>query len=171
MKIKIIVFLLLMNSILQAQPPSATEKKQIAIKMEESLENDLLNKWYPQSIDTVFGGFLSTFTYDLKPTGNQQKMIVTQARHTWVNAKAALRYPDKSFYRTDASIGYKFLIEKMWDHQYGGFFTLVDRNGELPAGSPGNKEAYGNAFGIYALSAYYEMTRDTSVLVFAKKSF
>ena len=100
MKIKIILFLLSVTGILHAQSPK--EKKQIAVNMEASLENDLLNKWYPQSIDTVFGGFLSTFTYDLKPTGSQQKMIVTQARHTWVNAKAALRYPDKSFYRTDA---------------------------------------------------------------------
>jgi mannobiose 2-epimerase len=171
MKIKIILFLLLINNVLHAQSPSAKEKKQIAVKMEESLENDLLNKWYPQSIDTVYGGFLSTFTYDFKPTGSQQKMIVTQARHVWVNAKAAVRYPDKSFYRTDASIGYKFLIDKMWDKQYGGFYTLVNRNGDLPAGSPGNKEAYGNAFGIYALTAYYEMTGDTSVLAFAKKSF
>ena len=46
MKIKIIVFLLLMNSILHAQSPK--EKKEIAVNMEASLENDLLNKWYPQ---------------------------------------------------------------------------------------------------------------------------
>src|SRR5450432_141875 len=171
MKIKIIAFLLLTNNILHAQSSLVKEKKQIAVTMEESLENDLLNKWYPQSIDTVYGGFLSTFTFDLKPTGSQQKMIVTQARHTWVNAKAALRYPNKSFYRTDASIGYQFLIDKMWDKQNGGFYTLVNRNGELPSGSAGNKEAYGNAFGIYALTAYYELTGDTAVLAFAKKAF
>jgi cellobiose epimerase len=167
-----ILFLLLLTGKLHAQSQvSITERKEIALKMEASLENDLLHKWYPQSIDTLYGGFITTYTFDLKPTGSQQKMIVTQARHVWVNAKAAMRFPHQSYYRTGATIGYKFLIDKMWDKKYGGFYTLVDRRGELPAGSPGNKDAYGNAFGIYALTAYYEMTGDTSVLAFAKKSF
>jgi cellobiose epimerase len=176
MKIKIIFSLLFLNRPLYAQVTAGAgkdnrDRKKIAVIMEKSLENDLLNKWYPQSVDTVYGGFLSTFTYDLKPTGSQQKMIVTQARHTWVNAKAALRYADRSYYRKDAAIGYHFLADKMWDNQYGGFYTLVNRSGELPPGSPANKEAYGNAFGIYALTAYYELTGDTAVLAFARKSF
>src|SRR5450432_65906 len=176
MKIKIVLILLLLNKGLQAQTTPAagsktTERKQMAIVIERSLKNDLLDKWYPQCIDTIYGGFLSTYTYDLKPTGSQPKMIVTQARHEWVNAKAALRYPDKPYFRKDADIGFHFLAEKMWDKQYGGFYTLVNRNGELPAGSLANKEAYGNAFGIYALTAYYELSRDTAALSLAKKTF
>jgi len=176
MKIKIVLILLLLNKGLQAQTTPAagsktTERKQMAIVIERSLKNDLLDKWYPQCIDTIYGGFLSTYTYDLKPTGSQPKMIVTQARHEWVNAKAAMRYPDKPYFRKDADIGFHFLAEKMWDKQYGGFYTLVNRNGELPAGSLANKEAYGNAFGIYALTAYYELSRDTAALSLAKKTF
>ena len=172
MKIAITLFLLSTAGVLHGQSQGLdAERKVIAQKMEESLQKDLLNRWYPQSIDTVYGGFITTYTYDFKPTGSQQKMIVTQSRHTWVNAKAAMRYPHKSFYRTDAYIGYKFLTEKMWDKQYGGFYTLVNRNGDLPGGSVGNKEVYGNAFGLYALAAYYEMTGDTSALAFAKKCF
>jgi mannobiose 2-epimerase len=98
-------------------------------------------------------------------------MIVTQSRHTWVNAKAAMRYPEKKFYQEAAKIGFHFLADKMWDKQYGGFFTLVTRDGYLPPGSVVNKEAYGNAFGIYALCAYYQLTQDTSALALAKKTF
>ena len=129
--------------------------------MEQSLKHDLLDIYYPRSLDTVYGGFLSTFTYDFKPTGSQEKMIVTQSRHTWTNSKAALRYPEKLYYRRDATAGYHFLADVMWDKQYGGFYTLVTRKGEIPPGDPADKDAYGNAFGMYALAAYYQLTRDT----------
>ena len=147
------------------------ERRQIAKAMEQSLKHDLLDIYYPRVLDTVYGGFLSTFTYDFKPTGSQQKMIVTQSRHTWTNAKAAFRYPQKPYYRADAVAGYHFLADKMWDKEYGGFFTLVTRMGEIPPGNAGDKDAYGNAFGIYALTAYYQLIRDTAALALAKKTF
>ena len=66
------------------RPPD--ERLEIAAEMEKSIKTELLNKWYPQSVDKEHGGFLSTFTYDFKPTGAQDKMIVTQARHVWSNS-------------------------------------------------------------------------------------
>src|SRR5450432_1120789 len=147
------------------------ERKQIAIAMEQSLKHDLLDIYYPRTLDTVYGGFLSSFTYDFKPTGSQEKMIVTQSRHTWTNSKAALRYPEKKYYRTDAIAGFHFLADVMWDKQYGGFYTLVIRKGEIPPGDPADKNAYGNAFAIYSLAAYYQLTGDDSALALAKKTF
>ena len=174
-KIMMLISLLLSKNIhAQIKPTAgnnAAERKKIAAAMERSLEDDLLGKWYPQCIDTVYGGFMSTFTYQMKPTGSQDKMIVTQARHTWVNAKAALRYPDKPYYRKGAVIGFHFLADKMWDKQYGGFYTLVTQTGEIPPGSDLSKTAYGNAFGIYALSAFYQLTGDTATLELVKKAF
>ena len=64
-----------------------------------------------------------------------------------------------------------FLPTKCGIKQYGGFFTLVTRKGEIPPGDAANKDAYGNAFGIYALVAYYQLTRDTAALALAKKTF
>lgn len=138
--------------------------------MENSLRNELLNKWYPQSMDTVYGGFLTTFTYDFKPTGQQDKMIVTQARHTWTNAKASQLYPATNYYKTGAKHGFLFLKDVMWDKKHGGFFTLVDRQGTV-RNTDSAKTAYGNAFGIYALSAYYAASGDTSALNLARKAF
>lgn len=138
--------------------------------MENSLRNELLNKWYPQSMDTVYGGFLTTFTYDFKPTGQQDKMIVTQARHTWTNAKASQLYPATNYYKTGAKHGFRFLKDVMWDKKHGGFFTLVDRQGTV-RNTDSAKTAYGNAFGIYALSAYYAASGDTSALNLARKAF
>ena len=145
------------------------ERARIAAEMEKSIHTELLNKWYPQCIDNQYGGFLTTFTYDFKPTGDQDKMIVTQARHTWSNAKASLLYPEIDYYKTGAAHGFKFLRDVMWDKTHGGFYTLVTRDGKVKGDS--TKTAYGNAFGIYALAAYYEASKDADALDLAKKAF
>lgn len=167
--------LLLFTSALSAQKknskPISAERLQIAREMDNSIRTELLNKWYPQSADTVYGGFLSSYTYDFKPTGSQDKMIVTQARHTWTNAKAAEAYPHVRYYKTGTKHGFKFLRDVMWDKTYGGFYNLVDRQGNDKSDKRKPKEAYGNAFGIYALAAYYKATKDTSALNLAKKAF
>ncbi|MBL7872884.1 MAG: AGE family epimerase/isomerase [Cyclobacteriaceae bacterium] len=149
------------------ETPSSREN--IAAAMEHSLVTEVMAKWYPQSIDTVDGGFISTYTYDFKPTGAQDKMIVTQARHTWTNAKASLRYPEVQYYKIGAKHGFEFLKNKMWDKTYGGFYTLIDKQGNVQGDS--TKTAYGNAFGIYSLAAYYGASKDTSALALAKETF
>jgi cellobiose epimerase len=150
-------------------PPPPTERGAIKMAMEASIKKDLLSKWYPQSIDKQYGGFLSTFTYDFKPTGEQDKMIVTQSRHTWTNSKAALRYPGVDHFKEGARHGFEFLKNVMWDKTYGGFYQLVDRQGNVKGGD--QKTAYGNAFGLYALAAYYKQSRDTAALRLAKEAF
>lgn len=137
------------------------------------LEDNLLKVWYPRTIDTTMGGFLSNFTHDWQQMDNQEKMIVTQARHVWTLSKAARLYPEEQLYKDAARHGYEFLRNKMWDQEHGGFYWLVDRSGEPMMQGVSNqlKRVYGNAFGIYALAAYYEMSEDEEVLDFARQAF
>ncbi len=153
----------------QQKAGTKKEREKIAKEMVHSIDSELLRPWYPQSIDTVYGGFLSAFTYDFKPTGDQDKMIVTQARHTWINAKAAVRYPLVAYYKAGARNGFHYLRDVFWDDKYGGFYTLVSRDGK-PKGD-NIKTAYGNAFAIYALSAYYAASKDEEALQLAKQAF
>jgi mannobiose 2-epimerase len=146
-------------------------RKEIASQMENSIHTLLLNKWYPQSLDTVYGGFLSTYTFDFKPTGPQDKFIVTQARHTWTNSKAALHYPENPVYLNSARHGFNYLKNVMWDKINGGFYSMTDRQGNVLNTGNAPKEAYGNAFAIYALAAYYEASKDSSALNLAQKAF
>ena len=157
--------LILYCSGLNAQQSAASNS--ILSQMQYSLKKELVEVYYPANIDTAFGGYLSSFSYDFKPVGSQDKMIVTQARHLWTTSKAALLYKDSSYLKM-ARHGYSFLKDKMWDKKYGGFYTLVTRQGEMKSV---NKEAYGNAFGIYSLAAYYEASHDESALQLAKKAF
>jgi mannobiose 2-epimerase len=61
----------------------------------------------------------------------------------------------------------------MWDSRCGGFFQLLNRKGEIdPALEYGDeKRAYGNAFGIYACTAFYTLTGDTAALRLAQNAF
>jgi mannobiose 2-epimerase len=136
-------------------------------QMRYAAKEGLLDKYYPRNIDTLYGGYLSTFSYDFQPVGPQDKMIVTQARHVWSTAKAATFYRDTSFIAMSRH-GFYFLRDKMWDAQYGGFYNLVTREGVAKSQI---KEAYGNAFAIYALSAYYECSGDTAALGLVKRAF
>ena len=150
--------------------PEAKRRLAIAAEMETHMKSEILDKWYPLAVDTVFGGFLSSFTYDFKPTGDQDKMIVTQARHTWSNSKAAGLYPNEKQFLSNANHGFRFLRDVMWDKKFGGFYTLVDRQGNVKNGDS-TKTAYGNAFAIFALAAYFKASGDTSALTLAKKAF
>jgi len=160
---------------------SFTERKEmtgdqkILRELTESLNQNLLDVWYPRTIDSIYGGFLSDFDYKWEMKGPQNKMIVTQSRHIWTCSTVAEFYPErKSVYLKIASHGFQFLKDKMWDHKLGGFFTLVDRRGNvLKSGKSDRimKDAYGNAFAIYGLSAFYRVSGDTSALNLAKKTF
>jgi cellobiose epimerase len=146
-------------------------RSRILAEIRYSMKAELLDAWYPRALDKEYGGFLSAFTYDFKPTGDQDKMIVTQARHVWTNAKASLMYPDEPVYSECAAHGFSFLRDVMWDHRHGGFHTLVSRQGIVKSGAGEEKTAYGNAFGIYALAAYYAASKDTSALTLAQEAF
>ena len=148
---------------------SSKERLALADTLEQLLKTNLVETWYPAAIDTQFGGYLSAFNAQFKPVGNQDKMIVSQARHLWNNAKASQHWPAEKKYQNFARYGFAFLKDKMWDTQNGGFFWQVERSGK-PRGDS-SKTAYGNAFGLYAVSAYYQASKDPEALVLAKKSF
>jgi mannobiose 2-epimerase len=149
----------------------SADKKRIAREMLHSMEAELLDVWYPKDVDSIYGGFLSDFTYNFKLGEPQDKMIVTQARHIWSNARAAERYPNKPWYKKSAEQGFHFLRDFFWDKKYGGFYTLLSRDGKPKPSGLGEKIAYGNAFAIYGLAAYYRCSHDTAALQLAKEAF
>ncbi len=169
--INILVFIILIFLDSGSGIVTKQEDENLIEEIEKSLRYDLLNVWYPVSIDTVYGGFLSDFTYNWQPGGPQNKMLVTQTRHIWTASEAALFYNEPG-YRQIALHGFLFLKDKMWDDKYGGFYMQLNREGEFTNNSFGEyKIAYGNAFAIYALASYYKMSGDTSALNLACKTF
>jgi cellobiose epimerase len=153
-----------------ALPPA--RRLALADTIRRSLHDELLAAWYPRAIDREQGGFLSQWEFDWRPSGAQDKMIVTQARHVWTTARASQVFPADTMLLTAAAHGVRFLRDRMWDREQGGFYWLVTRDG-TPKPEDGRivKQAYGEAFGIYALAAYYDVSRDTAALRLAQDAF
>jgi len=145
----------------------------IADHMETILEHEMLARWYPLVVDSVSGGYLTDFDYCWEPDGPQTKMIATQARHIWTTARAAGFTGDTARYVPLAAHGFRFLRDRMWDREYGGFYNLVNRAGEVIPDNDGEirKLAYGNAFAIYGLAAYYRVSGDGAALHLAQEAF
>ncbi|WP_163379276.1 AGE family epimerase/isomerase [Cyclobacterium sp. SYSU L10401] len=165
------LFLLLLQLISPSTVAQEAARMAIAEEVRNSIENEMINRWYPNAYDHENGGYVSSFEYDFSPSENQNKMIVSQARHLWTLSKLMERYPDTSHYAAGAKLGLDFLINKFWDQEHGGFFTLLDRKGNVLENNQGAKTAYGNAFGIYGLAAYHHASGDPSALEWAKKAF
>ncbi|CAN5439939.1 cellobiose 2-epimerase [soil metagenome] len=139
-------------------------------EMDYTLTELMLKKWYPAIMDHEYGGYISRFNYRFEPEDPQDKMIVSQGRHIWSSSKFHELFPDNEMYMTAASMGPPFLKDHMWDKQYGGFFQLVDRQGN-PKDAEALKTAYGNAFAIYGLASYFKVSGDSSALHLAIDTF
>ena len=70
------IFFLFIATIFSFKRNAPGDREKIATEMETVIKQ-MLSSWYPKSIDTAHGGFLTTFTYDFNPTSPQDKMIVT----------------------------------------------------------------------------------------------
>ena len=149
-------------------------KTQFIIKeFEDVLLNGIVNRWYPLVIDKGCGGYFTNVSHDWKVMPDQEKMIVSQARHIWTLAKISKYFGGKEYYDEMACHGFQFLKQKMWDSDYGGFCQIRSREGTCTSvnGWRDEKRTYGNAFGLYALAALYDRFHDPEVLEFAKKVF
>lgn len=141
----------------------------LADTLEKLLKENILEAWYPASVDTEYGGFLSDLSYDWKPEGSQNKTLVAQARHIWTCSRAAYFYNDSS-YKKLAEYGFHALRDHMWDSIYGGFYSSVSRNWSIIE-SMSEKTAYGHAFTIYAMASYFDLSGDSAALHLAQKTF
>ncbi|MDT0650596.1 AGE family epimerase/isomerase [Autumnicola edwardsiae] len=134
-------------------------------------KEQLLEKWYPLTLDKEDGGYYSEITHDFKVGEEHNKMIVTQARHVWTNARASEIFAEKDKYLEYARHGFEFLRDVMWDAENGGFYQLVTKAGEPILQQGQEKTAYGNSFAIYGLAAYYRASGNEEALELAKRAF
>lgn len=146
-------------------------KARLAGEFREALKTGLLEAWYPRCIDDEFGGFLCDFDYSWRPSGPHDKMMPFQARQTWVASKAASLFPRDPRYRRAADHGFACLRDTMWDKKHGGWYWILDRQGEPKPPWETAKHAYGISFGIYALGAYCALSQDRAALDLAREAF
>lgn len=138
-----------------AAPLRLRAANSLTAELEKTLRGNILDFWYPRSIDKTNGGYTIAFGPKGEARSGASKGIVTQARNVWFFARLARSGEfgskvTKQQLLDAADHGYRFLREKMWDRANGGFYWEVDAAGEKQIRP--KKHLYGQSFGLYALS-------------------
>ncbi len=135
---------------------------------ENHLLNELLPFWTSRFEDKVSGGFITHFDEKGNDTGEDEKSLIAQTRCLYTISSACRAGYGGEEYKRLARHGFDFLINKMWDSEYGGFFWMVDRKGNVKIDK---KIIYGHSFAIYSLSEYTLATGDKRGVEYAEKVF
>lgn len=137
-------------------PPKA-EIVDILQRTEKYLSDVLLPFWTERSVDREYGGFLTYFGRDGRPTGQTDKTFLGQIR---------MLYSMSSTHRFGygggrcaelAKWAADFIVEHFWDERHEGWNWIADRSGRIKVDG---KVGYGQVFGMYAFSEYFLATGD-----------
>lgn len=142
----------------------------VALKREaiDHLTRELLPFWTTRMIDTANGGYITHFDKDGNDSGEDEKSLIAQTRCLYTISSAHRAGYGNGTYAAMASHGVDFLIDKMWDKEFGGFFWMMDRRGNVKIDQ---KIIYGHSFAIYSLSEYTLATGDRRGIEYAEKVF
>lgn len=135
-------------------------------EIEDHLYTHILPFWMNLK-DKEFGGFFGKVNFDLTIDKEADKGGIAASRFLW-SFSAAYRVTKKLEYLECAHHAYKFLVEKVYDHEHQGLFWQVNYKGDPVEDQ---KHVYTQSFGIYALSEYYRATQNHEALEYANKIY
>lgn len=138
--------------------------------MVDEVKNHLLTTIIPfwkNLRDDENGGYYGWVDYDLKLDKKAVKGCILNSRITWFFANAYTLLKDESLL-AEAKHGFAFLKDHCIDKENGGIYWSIRYDG-TPEDT--TKHTYNQAFCIYALSSYYEASKDEEALAMAKELF
>ncbi len=144
------------------------ECERFRLEMRNHLTEELLPFWLERVCDTVNGGYITHFDEHGNDTGENEKSLIAQARTIFTMSYAHRFGYGKGRCRDYAEHGVRFLLDRMWDTEFGGFYWTVDRTGRPVITK---KILYGQSFAIYALAEFTRATADQRGMEYASKLF
>ena len=127
----------------------------------------ILSYWLIYSPDNRHEGFVGRMDNDNMPDHRASKGLVLNARILYTFS-AAYRFHAEPEYLQMAQRAFDYLINKFRDPFHGGFYWLLDAEGNK---TDGRKQVYGHAFCLYAFSEYYAATEDPHTLELCRELF
>jgi len=137
-------------------------------ELEKYLKEKLLPFWLDRCMDYKNGGFITHFDKNGEDTQVNEKSLISQTRVIYSFSLAQKYGYGNSKCGSFAAEGINFLIEKLWDKTYGGFYWMADREGNI---LDDKKILYGQSFAIYSLCEHFLATGDKRSLDYAEKTF
>lgn len=127
----------------------------------------IANWWVAYAPDREHGGFYGEISAANLPESNASKGIILNARILWFFSEVA-QAVDNPDYRRNAQRAFDYIVAHFFDNDFGGVYWELDATGQ-PINT--KKQIYAQAFTIYALCAYYQLTQDEQALHLAQSCF
>ncbi len=126
-----------------------------------------INPFWKNLKDVENGGFYGYMSEELVLDKEAVKGVILNSRIMWYfsNMYLTMKNPEDLEY---AKWAYTFFKDHCLDKEYGGVYWMLDYKGNVVEDM---KHTYNQAFAIYALSTYYEATKDQEALDFAMSIF
>jgi mannobiose 2-epimerase len=172
MKLTIAAALTLLLGLAVAGPASAERiysKAEAQALLEKLLLENIVPFWYPGVIDERHGGYRLNHDAEGRWRGPADKVLVTQARTVWFFSRLHNSPYGQPEHLEAAHHGFRFLKDKMWDPEHGGFYWSVSHDGSAPVES--QKHMYGEGFGLYALAEHIRVSKAPEAVELAKELF
>ena len=131
--------------------------------MVEEARNHLRRKIIPfwkNLADMEYGGFYGWVDFDRKIDKEADKGCILNSRILWFFSNAYTLLGDANLLKM-ADHAYEFMSRHCIDEVKGGVFWSLHYDGSV---ADDTKHTYNQAFAIYALSSYYEASKDKDVL-------
>ncbi|WP_455714838.1 AGE family epimerase/isomerase [Anaerosporobacter sp.] len=125
--------------------------------------NDKILPFWENLKDDTYGGFYGWLDYELKLNKEAVKGCILNSRILWFFSNAYLTLKDEEVL-SYAKHAYEFLKKYCLDSEFGGVYWSLNYDGTV---FDSTKHTYNQAFAIYALSSYYDATKDEEALKIA----
>lgn len=130
----------------------------IAESAADVLFDVVLHPYVDRCLDLQHGGYLVDFDAQGQPNGPHRKTLEHAGRTTLAFALLNRALPQSGFAQ-HVEHGLRFLRDRMWDHDHGGFYALVDREG-TPLWN-GLKHPHGVTYAVRAIVLGSEVLGET----------
>ena len=134
-------------------------------EVREHLEQKIIPFW--KGLRDARGGYYGYVDHELRVDRDAVKGCILNSRITWFFSAAYKLLGDSSLL-DEARHGYEFMKNSCFDAENGGVYWSVRCDG-TPEDT--TKHTYNQAFSIYALAAYYEVSGDAEALELALRQF
>ncbi len=131
------------------------------LKREMKTELDAILQWWAKNmVDEVNGGFYGKIDAGNQLQDQADKGVVLNTRILWAFAAAANLTENKQ-YEMIAHRAFAYIVQFFYDKEDGGLFWMLNFQGQP---TQTKKQIYAQAFGIYAFSEYYALTKKQKAL-------
>lgn len=125
--------------------------------------NEKILPFWENLKDDTYGGFYGWLDYELNLDKKAVKGCILNSRILWFFSNAYLSLNDNELL-SYAKHAYDFFKTYCIDKEYGGVYWSLNYDGSV---FDSTKHTYNQAFAIYALSSYYDATKDDEALKIA----